>query len=565
MYLFYLTMKTTNGLIAIAILFYTLILAVLSPVLKRKEKYGIVRVMSVLPAIAAVIHFAIYGIVCFWHFIFLYLEALIPLMFLYSGKKPKLRILRSVTSSILAFVVCFVFLVNAIGSPMVHNYTRMSYTESFKNMLDTLEKEYCLSSWKKIDYDALYKEYLPQVEEAERNNNEIEYAAIITEVTHKFYDSHTYSYLSQNIDLTTCEYMAGNDYGLSMIRVDDGSVIAVSVEPNCVANKEGIHNGTTIVAWNGKDIEEAAAETECCFPGISFPVKENEDVFRPMFLAGKGEECVDITFIDDEGAEQTISVKSIDTYYDRLMSTYAKLSHLNTEERNFYSCMLDDKCGYIQIISESYNPLWDNVACVRNGYYPKLTEYYADMIKNLENQGMEYLIVDIRNNGGGYDCVAGALASLFTEEKKHMVSFGYEDANGYHISENQYIYPDGRYKDLPVAVLVNSQCMSAGDGMAKFLGDCDNVTLMGITSSSGVNQNNGGYIYLTESIVVCYPVFLSLSENGTPLIDTDDTRENNIPLDVKIPITRENAEELFGEDNKDFELEYAIEYLQKSN
>ena len=145
------------------------------------------------------------------------------------------------------------------------------------------------------------------------------------------------------------------------------------------------------------------------------------------------------------------------------------------------------------------------------------------------------------------------------------VSFGYEDANGYHISENQYIYPDGRYKDLPVAVLVNSQCMSAGDGMAKFLGDCDNVTLVGITSSSGVNQNNGGYIYLTENIVVCYPVFLSLSENGTPLIDTDNTRENNIPLDVKIPITRENAEELFGEDNKDIELEYAIEYLQKSN
>ena len=45
-------------------------------------------------------------------------------------------------------------------------------------------------------------------------------------------------------------------------------------------------------------------------------------------------------------------------------------------------------------------------------------------------------------------------------------------------------------------VLVNSNCMSAGDGMAKFLGDCPNVTLMGITASSGVNQNNGGYIYL---------------------------------------------------------------------
>lgn len=564
MYLFYLTLKTTNGIIAAGIFTYTMILAIISPILKRKEKYGTVRIMSVIPAIAAMIHFTVYGLICFEHFVFLYLEALIPLIFLYSEKKTKLRVLKSITASVLTFAVCTVFLINAIASPMIHNYTRMSYTDSFRNMIDTLEKEYCLSSWKRIDYDALYEQYLPRVEEAERNNNEIAYASVITEVTYKFYDSHTYTYFPADTDLDVCEYMAGNDYGLSMIRVDDGSVIAVSVEPNCEANKQGIHDGTVITFWDGRDIEEAAAGTECCYPGFSFPVKENEDIFRPMFLAGKGGESVDITFINDYGTEQTISVKSIDTYDYRLINTYVKLLRLDMEWHNYYSCMQDDKCGYIQMIGESYDALLDNAAAVRNGYYPKLTEYYADMIMGLKNQGMEYLIIDIRNNGGGYDCVAGALASLFTDEKKHMVSFGYEDPDGYHICESQYIYPDGRYKDLPVVVLVNSQCMSAGDGMAKFLGDCDNVTLMGITSSSGVNQNNGGYIYLTDNIIVCYPVFLSLAENGTPLIDTDYTRENNIPIDVKIPITGENAKVIFGENNIDFELEYAKEYLQKS-
>lgn len=565
MYLFYLTLKTTNGLIAVGILLYTIILAILSSSLKCKEKFGLVRIMSVIPAIVAIIHFAIYGLICFDHFSFLYLEAFIPLIFLYSGKKPKLKVLESIATSVLTFAICTIFLVNAIGSPMVHNYTRMSYTESIRSMMDTLEKEYCLSSWKRIDYDALYQEYLPRVEEAERKNDEVEFAAIITEVTYHFYDSHTYTYFTSDIDLRTREYMAGNDYGLSMIRVDDGSIIAVSVEPDCEANKLGIHDGTTITAWDNKNIEEALAETECCFPGFSFPVAENEEIYRPIFLAGKGGESVSITFISDEGIEQTISVKCIDNYDYRLTNTYVKLSHLDMEWRNYFSCMLDDKCGYIQMISESYDAFEDNVAAARNGYYPNLTEYYADMISDLKSQGMEYLIIDIRNNGGGYDCVAGALASLFTDDKTHMVSFGYEDSNGYHIRENQYIYPDGRYQDLPVVVLVNFQCMSAGDGMAKFLGDCDNVTLMGITSSSGVNQNNGGYIYLTENIMVCYPVFLSLAENGTPLIDTDYTRENNIPIDVKIPITRENAKVIFGEMNRDFELEYAKDYLRESS
>ena len=80
------------------------------------------------------------------------------------------------------------------------------------------------------------------------------------------------------------------------------------------------------------------------------------------------------------------------------------------------------------------------------------------------------------------------------------------------------------------------------------------MTLMGITASSGVNQNNGGYIYLTDHICVYYRVFLSLSEDGEPFIDTDHTRENKIPLDVVIP----KGKIVFV---RDVELEYAVRYL----
>jgi hypothetical protein len=186
---------------------------------------------------------------------------------------------------------------------------------------------------------------------------------------------------------------------------------------------------------------------------------------------------------------------------------------------------------------------------------------------------MTSLIIDIRNNGGGDDACAGALASLFTDEKRYLVGFGYEDENGFHCKDDLYIFPDGRYKDLPVVVLVNSECMSAGDGLAKYLSDCDNVTLMGLTASSGVNQNNGGCIYLTDNIRLLYPVFLSLSDEQVPLIDTDYSRENRIPLDVAIPLTRERALKMFDyeaavlyqigqrEDLADVELDYAVEYL----
>ncbi|MDE7362209.1 MAG: hypothetical protein K2N38_09780 [Oscillospiraceae bacterium] len=520
-------------------------------------------ILCALPVIGALVHFAVYGAVTFRAFKYLYIEALLPLINLLPGKSGKSAAVRSVTATVSAFAVCFYFLLCSVSSPMVHNFTRYGYTESFKKMLNTMKREYALNSWKQIDYDALLGEYLPRVEMAEKKRDELEYAAIITEVTYRFYDSHVYPWLFPELYMPVCEYLAGNDYGLSMVRLDDGSVIAVFVEPDSEAYKHGIHDGTTILSWDDRDINKAIENVECIYPTIQFPVESNEDIFRPFFLAGKGGDSVNIAFVDDNGDEQIVNVKKLGNYDDRLTCSYEMLlNQYNVVYRNNYSCMLNDKCGYLQIIKESFDEVSDNISAIRKGYYPELTEYYAKLIEDLKDRGMKYLVIDIRNNGGGYDSCAGALASLFTEEKTHMVSFGYEDTEGYHIAEDQYIFPDGRYKDIPVVVLVNANCVSAGDGMAKFLGDCSNVTLMGITASGGVNQNNGGYIYLTDNICVGYPVFLSLSSDSVPLIDTDHTRENRIPLDVTIPLTRERALKLFSFDESDLELEYAMEYLE---
>ena len=573
MYIFLLTLKTPSSVFSLAILLYSVVLAIICPRLKKGGKKLITVVLCLLPLIAALIHLAIYGLQAFWIFFYLYIEALIPLINLLPGRKKLPVAIKSVLSSILALVVCVLFLFDLLGSPIVHNYTRMSYTQSFKKMLATMEKEYCLSSWKKIDYDGLLNEYLPRVEEAEKNNDESAYAAVVTEVTYRFYDYHVYTALGDDIYDSVMNSLTGNDYGLSMMKLDDGTVVAIFVEdgngmlydePHDIT-KLGIHNGTQIVAWDGKEINEAIDETECINSIIQFSVKSNEDFFRPAFLAGKGGETVDVTFIDDNGSEKHAQLNRIGDYSGRLSGVLIKFLHLHDYTPNFTTKMLDDKCGYLLVRSEYYSTFYDNLSVIRSGYYPELVEFYASKIEELKAQGMEYLVIDIRNNGGGYDNVAGALASLFTDEKKYMCGFGYEDETGYHTTENNYIFPDGRYKDLPVVVLVNLTCGSAGDGMAKFLGECDNVTLMGITASAGVNQNNGGIMYLTKNISVYYPIALTLSSENVPLIDTDQTREGRIPLEAKIPMTKEfvlktcdwNSEE-------DPQLDYAADYLAKS-
>ena len=212
---------------------------------------------------------------------------------------------------------------------MVHNFTRYSYTESFNKMLDRLKKEYCLSSWKQIDFDALRAEFLPKVQEAEEAGDEAAYGAVITEVAYRCYDSHVCAQISGETNMRVNAMLARNDYGLSMLELDDGSVIAVFVEPDaeeelCISDNGsklyqlGIHDGTQILAWDGQEIHEAIRQIECVYPNLQFPVKSNEDCFRPMFLAGKGGDSVQVTFLNDDGNEQTVKLPKIDSYENRL-------------------------------------------------------------------------------------------------------------------------------------------------------------------------------------------------------------------------------------------------------
>lgn len=85
-----------------------------------------------------------------------------------------------------------------------------------------MEQEYCLNSWKEIDYEELLETYLPRVEEAERNRDEAAYSAIITEVTYKFYDSHVGPYLTDNI----CVY-----YPVFLSLSEDGSLSLTRIIP----------------------------------------------------------------------------------------------------------------------------------------------------------------------------------------------------------------------------------------------------------------------------------------------------------------------------------------------
>ena len=117
---------------------------------------------------------------------------------------------------------------------------------------------------------------------------------------------------------------------------------------------------------------------------------------------------------------------------------------------------------------------------------------------NLISAGMEKLILDLRDNGGGVMGDALAVASMLIPQGKPLVFYEQQGT----IIE-QYDSLGGTYKDVPLAVLINSRTASASECLAAAIKDNGAGTLVGVTTyGKGVAQelvtmDNGDSFKLT--------------------------------------------------------------------
>ena len=483
--------------------------------------------------------------------------------------RGKRKVLPLIINGILSAVIVAwsVFYVLAIGSAYhFGNFSHPGYKKSMAGLINELEANYVLRDYKEIDFEHLREVYIPMAEEAEKNKDEEAFAEAVANLCYEFHDGHlsiriTDAELSQKVS----EKMAGNDYGFSMIRTDDGKTVAILTEENSDAFSKGIHNGVVITGWDGVPIDEAIEKVRCVqfsIYTVAYPIAENEDFVKPIFLAGKGGDSVNVRFIDESGVEKEVSVNKIGSYINRFNVAIYPLTEKWTQEFG-QAFMLDEHCGYICIPRESFDDAKDISAALVDEY-PEVRELLISRIEGLKSQGMDRLIVDIRGNDGGIDVVYEELVALFTKER--LVSYGaFYDGKTYKKSEHWswVIEPDGRYSDIPVIVLVNAGCASSGDMLAYRLSQCPNVTMMGITTTWGSAQSLGGECLLSGGhIMVRYPLIATLDDNDTILVDAGKDRKSSIELDKKIPFDSKAIKVMYEMD-ADYDLAYARIYLNK--
>ena len=134
-----------------------------------------------------------------------------------------------------------------------------------------------------------------------------------------------------------------------------------------------------------------------------------------------------------------------------------------------------------------------------DAFSENLDEQVSGALDYLEGRGITSLIIDVRNNVGGYLSSAEKTASLFLENGK--VIYSLETTN------DEYTYKDTtrEKREYNIVVLINNQTASAAEILAAALKESYGATLVGIKSyGKGVVQqivslNSGDSVKYTSA------------------------------------------------------------------
>lgn len=241
-------------------------------------------------------------------------------------------------------------------------------------------------------------------------------------------DPYTVYYHENNIEdyrlMTTGQY---GGIGALIRKIDDHCEIVEPYEGN-PAHQVGLRAGDKILSIDGNDMLN----------------KSSEQVSNA--LKGPKGSTIKIK-VESNGKVKTVSVDR-----DEIQLPVVP-----------YSGMLENKIGYIKL----------------NSFTPTASTDVKKAFKDLKDQGVEQLILDLRGNGGGLLIEAVRIVNMFVPKDQVVVT-----TKGRVVEENRVYKTMETPMDLniPLVVLIDENSASASEIVAGSLQDLDRAAIVGNTS-----------------------------------------------------------------------------------
>lgn len=204
--------------------------------------------------------------------------------------------------------------------------------------------------------------------------------------------------------------------------------------------------------------------------------------------------------------------------------------------------------GTIEVPTVEYKMLENNIGYISVAEFDKVTaEQYRSALDDLEKQGMESLVVDLRNNPGGrLETVVDMLDRMLP---KGLIVYQ-EDKNG---TKDEESSSNKEQFTKPLAVLINGNSASASEIFAGAIQDYGTGTLIGTTSfGKGIVQS---IIPLNDGTAVKVTVSKYFTPKGRNIHGT------GIAPDIEVELDPEVANQVVIDYEDDAQLQKAVEVL----
>lgn len=305
-------------------------------------------------------------------------------------------------------------------------------------------------------------------------------------------------------------YYTKEEYA-SFMEDTDGEYVGVGVQVSQAADTKII---TVVKVFDGP-AKEAGIEAEDVITEVNGEDISDQDI-----------DTVVDKIKGDEGTEVTLTVyRASDNEDHEYTMPRRKVENPTVEYK-----MLDNQIGYIEVSS----------------FYEVTAEQYKAAVKDLESQGMEGLIVDLRGNGGGLLDIAVDMLDYMLPAGKIVYT---EDKDGNITSE--YSSTDDEQFTKPLAVLVNGYSASASEIFAGAIKD------YGIGTLVGTNTFGKGIVQRVFPLEDGSAVKLTIAKYFTP--NGNDIHKVGIKPDLEVEFDSEAYKESEGE--KDNQLQAAIDNI----
>ncbi|MBR1864492.1 MAG: peptidase S41 [Ruminococcus sp.] len=441
-------------------------------------------------------------------------------------------------------------------------YRSIDYEKDFKRGFEGIKAHYVLSDYKQIDWDGLYEKYLPMFRQAARDCDADGNIIAWNRFCAEFGDSHVgFSARTEKEEERAFQKAAGNDYGLVIMKLSDGSYAAVNVDPSL--GDKGIHNGTTILSWDGRDPAEAEKDS-LLYEMTAYSDIDVRQFYEGVFAAGVGGDTVKLSYVDDSGRKREEELPRLGNYYSRVKNALETLEN-GMDIGHLQWARVSSDTALLRVKKMMFDTLSS-----KNDDHGAMKRQLRQEIGELMEDGVKNVIIDLRSNGGGAGNMSEAIASLFAPEGKYFYAanalwddstnfYAKAPGGGFAVGSEVYFSGEDVLKGGRVVILVNAKCASAGDHLTKIMEGMENVTVMGLTDPAGVGQ--GVSSIELESGTLSYSSSLLLNKDGSVFIDAGTDGQAGDSTGVILPFDRAAVKVIF-DDKEDYVLKMALEELE---